>query len=55
MEVQGLDKLEHAAAVDMLLALMAGREPERTAMVIPPRLVERGSVAGPGVAARTSA
>ncbi|HET6449876.1 MAG TPA: LacI family DNA-binding transcriptional regulator [Spirochaetia bacterium] len=44
-----------AAAVDMLLALMAGREPERTAMVIPPRLVERGSVAGPGVAARTSA
>jgi DNA-binding LacI/PurR family transcriptional regulator len=34
-----------AAAVDMLLELMAGREPERSAMVIAPRLVERGSVA----------
>jgi DNA-binding LacI/PurR family transcriptional regulator len=36
-----------AAAVEMLFELMAGREPERAAMIIPPRLVERGSCAAP--------
>jgi len=36
-----------AAAVEMLFELMAGREPETMAMVIPPRLVERGSCAAP--------
>jgi DNA-binding LacI/PurR family transcriptional regulator len=34
-----------AAAVEMLFELMAGREPERSAVVIPPRLVERSSAA----------
>jgi len=32
-----------AAAVEMLFELMAGREPARSAVVVPPRLVERGS------------
>ena len=36
-----------AAAVEMLFELMAGREPERKAMIIAPRLVERGSCAAP--------
>jgi len=36
-----------SAAVEMLFELMAGREPEKSAMVIPPRLVERGSCAAP--------
>ncbi len=36
-----------AAAVKMLFELMAGREPERRAVIIPPRLVERGSCAAP--------
>ena len=36
-----------AAAVGMLFELMAGREPEKAAVVIPPRLVERGSCAAP--------
>ena len=40
-----------AAAVEMLFELMAGREPERAAMIIPPRLVERGSCAAPRGAA----
>jgi LacI family transcriptional regulator len=35
------------AAVQMLCELMAGREPERRAMIIAPRLVERGSCAAP--------
>jgi LacI family transcriptional regulator len=35
------------AAVEMLMELMAGREPGRAAMIIPPRLVERGSCAAP--------
>jgi len=36
-----------AAAVQMLFELMAGREPERKAVVIAPRLVVRGSCAAP--------
>jgi len=36
-----------SAAVQMLFELMAGREPERKAMIIAPRLVERGSCAAP--------
>jgi DNA-binding LacI/PurR family transcriptional regulator len=36
------------AAVQMLFELMAGREPERRAMIVAPRLVERGSCAAPG-------
>jgi len=36
-----------AAAVEMLFELMAGREPRRSAMVIAPRLVVRGSSAAP--------
>ncbi len=36
-----------AAAVQMLVELMAGREPERRAMIIAPHLVERGSCAAP--------
>jgi DNA-binding LacI/PurR family transcriptional regulator len=36
-----------AAAVEMLFELMAGREPERRAMIIAPRLVVRGSCAAP--------
>ncbi len=36
-----------AAAVQMLFELMAGREPERRSVIIPPRLVERGSCAAP--------
>lgn len=36
-----------AAAVQMLFQLMAGREPERRSVIIPPRLVERGSCAAP--------
>lgn len=36
-----------AAAVEMLFELMAGREPARSAMVIPPRLVARGSCSAP--------
>jgi LacI family transcriptional regulator len=35
------------AAVQMLFELMAGREPERRAIVVPPRLVERGSCVAP--------
>ncbi len=40
-----------AAAVEMLFELMAGREPRSSAVVIPPRLVERGSCAAPGARA----
>jgi len=36
-----------AAAVQMLLALMAGREPESRAVIVAPRLIERGSCAAP--------
>ncbi len=36
-----------AAAVEMLFELMAGRKPQRTMLVIPPRLVGRGSCAAP--------
>ena len=35
------------AAVKMLFELMAGREPERKAIVVPPRLMERGSCVAP--------
>jgi hypothetical protein len=37
--------------VEMLCELMAGREPARSAVVIPPRLVERGSCAAPRIRA----
>jgi LacI family transcriptional regulator len=43
---QPIDEIA-AAAVGMLFELMAGREPERKAMIIAPRLVERGSCAVP--------
>jgi LacI family transcriptional regulator len=36
-----------SAAVGMLFELMAGREPERAAVIVPPRLVERSSCAAP--------
>ncbi len=36
-----------AAAVAMLFELMAGREPQSSAVIVPPRLVERGSCAAP--------
>jgi LacI family transcriptional regulator len=36
-----------AAAVEMLFELMAGREPERRAVIIAPRMVERGSCVAP--------
>jgi len=44
-----------SAAVEMLFELMAGREPEKAAMVIAPRLVERGSCAVPRVRAAEGA
>jgi DNA-binding LacI/PurR family transcriptional regulator len=44
-----------AAAVEMLFELMAGREPARSAVVIPPSLVERGSCAAPRVRADDAA
>ena len=43
-----------AAAVEMLFELMAGREPAQAAMVIPPRLVARGSSATPRPAASSA-
>ena len=36
-----------AAAVGMLFELMAGREPGRRAVIVPPRMVERGSCSAP--------
>jgi DNA-binding LacI/PurR family transcriptional regulator len=36
-----------AEAVKMLFELMAGREPERSFVIVPPRLVQRGSCAAP--------
>ena len=36
-----------SAAVGMLFELMAGREPERRLVIVPPRFVERGSCAPP--------
>ena len=43
-----------AAAVEMLFELMAGREPRRSAMIIAPRLVVRGSSGAPPAAAGTA-
>jgi LacI family transcriptional regulator len=42
-----------AAAVQMLFELMAGREPERRSVIIPPRLVQRGSCAAPEMNKKT--
>ena len=42
-----------AAAVQMLFELMAGREPEHRAVIIPPRLVQRGSCAAPDMKKKT--
>jgi len=43
-----------AAAVEMLFELMAGREPSQSAVVIPPRLMARGSCAAPRPAAASA-